>query len=366
MQKEIIQDSRILIVDDQAANVLLLERALRAGGYNNLASITDSRKALATFSEFEPDLVAMDLRMPHVDGFALLKQLRSRIPSDAFVPVLVLTADNTRKAKQEALTLGAKDFLTKPIDVAEALLRIYNLLETRWLYIELQRNNETLEEKVRDRTRELDQAQLEILQRLALAAEYRDDCTGQHTQRVGELAAMLCHAVGLPAEHVEVIRRAAPLHDVGKIGIPDGILLKPNKLTSEEYTQIKRHTDIGGMILSGSKFAILQMAERIARYHHERWDGAGYYGLKGDAIPLEARIVSIVDVFDVITHSRPYKEASSFNVALDAIRQEKGKQFDPDLVNAFLGLQPTLGLGELGAALQKEVPRLVQTLNYIA
>jgi PleD family two-component response regulator len=142
MQKEIIQASRILIVDDQAANVLLLERALRAGGYNNLASITDSRKALATFTEFEPDLVAMDLRMPHVDGFDLLKQLRSRIPSDAFVPVLVLTADNSRKAKQDALTLGAKDFLTKPIDVAEALLRIYNLLETRWLHVELRRESE--------------------------------------------------------------------------------------------------------------------------------------------------------------------------------------------------------------------------------
>jgi putative two-component system response regulator len=212
----------------------------------------------------------------------------------------------------------------------------------------------------------LEQAQREILQRLALAAEYRDDCTGQHTHRVGELAAVLSQAVGLPVEHVEVIRRAAPLHDVGKIGIPDGILLKPGKLTSEEYAQIKRHTDIGRMILSGSKFAILQMAERIALFHHERWDGAGYYGLKGDAIPLEARIVSIVDVFDVITHSRPYKEASSVDVALDAIRREKEKQFDPNLVNTFLGLQPTLGLGELGAALQKEVPTPpVKTLEYI-
>ena len=354
MQKEIIQNSRILIVDDQPENVLLLERTLKNAGYLHLSGLTDSRKALAAFTDFHPDLIAMDLRMPNVDGFALLRQLRSRVPTGTFVPVLVLTADNSRKAKQEALTLGAKDFLTKPIDVAEALLRIYNLLETRWLHVELKRHNESLEEKVRARTKDLEQAQLEILQRLALAAEYRDDCTGQHTQRVGELAALLARSIGLPPDHVEVIRHAAPLHDVGKIGIPDGILLKPSKLTEDEYVQIKRHTDIGKMILSGSNFPILQMAERIALYHHERWDGTGYYRLAGDAIPLEARIVSIVDVFDVITHERPYKQALGIDVALEALDQEKGKQFDPGLVDAFLQLQPKRGLSELGLAIERE------------
>jgi putative two-component system response regulator len=362
MRKEIIQNSRILIVDDQPANVLLLEQTLRSAGYKNLASITDSRKVLSAFTAFQPDLVALDLRMPYVDGFALLKQLRSRIPSGDFVPVLILTADCSRKAKQEALTLGAKDFLTKPIDVAEALLRIYNLLETRCLHVELQRHSDTLEEKVRKRTEELEQAQLEILQRLALAAEYRDDCTGQHTQRVGELAALLAWAIGLPPEHVEQIRHAATLHDVGKIGIPDGILLKPSKLTEDEYLQIKRHTDIGRMILSGSKFPILQMAERIALYHHERWDGAGYYGLLGDTIPLEARIVGIVDVFDVITHARPYKEASSVDEAMEIIHQEKGKQFDPALVEAFFGVQPTRSLVALRDALKPEsVPTSIES-----
>lgn len=347
MQKEIIQTSRILIVDDQPQNVLLLERTLKGAGYQNLAGVTDSREVLRAFSEFQPDLVAMDLRMPHVDGFDLLRQLRSRVPSGAFVPVLVLTADNSRKAKQEALALGAKDFLTKPIDVAEALLRIYNLLETRWLYVELQRHSDTLEEKVRLRTEELQQAQLEILQRLALASDYRDDCTGQHTERVGYWAAVLGEAIGLAKDHVELIRLAAPLHDVGKIGIPDAILLKAGRLTHEEYAQIKRHTDIGRMILSGSKFPILQMAERIALYHHERWDGTGYYGLKGEAIPLEARIVSIADVFDVITHARPYKQASTPEVALEALEQEQGKQFDPHLVQVFLTLQPGRGLAQL-------------------
>lgn len=354
MQKEIIQKSRILIVDDQPENVLLLERTLRGAGYMLITGLTDSRKALATFSEFQPDLIAMDLRMPNVDGFALLKQLRSRVATGEFVPVLVLTADNSRKAKQEALALGAKDFLTKPIDVGEALLRIYNLLETRWLHVELRNHNESLEEKVRARTKDLEQAQLEILQRLALAAEYRDDCTGQHTQRVGELAALLARSIGLPADHVEVIRHAAPLHDVGKIGIPDGILLKPSKLTDEEYVQIKRHAEIGKIILSGSKFPILQMAERIALYHHERWDGAGYYRLQGSDIPLEARIVSIVNVFDVITHARPYKPAMGVDVALEELDREKGKQFDPTLVDAFLELQPSRGLRGLGAAIAQE------------
>jgi len=352
MQKEIVQNSRILIVDDQPANVLLLERTLRSAGYNKLTGITDPREALRMFTEFQPDLVAMDLRMPNVDGFSLLRQLRSRMPAEDFVPVLVLTADTSRTAKQEALSLGAKDFLTKPIDVAEALLRIYNLLETRWLYVELQRHRDTLEEKVRLRTADLERAQLEILQRLARAAEYRDDCTGQHTQRVGEGATVLARAIGLPDHHVELIGLAAPLHDVGKIGIPDGILLKPSKLTIDEYVQIKRHTDIGRIILSGSTFPILQMAERIALYHHERWDGCGYYGLKEDEIPLEARIVSIIDVFDVITHARPYKEASTVDKALEVLRGEQGKQFDPSLVEAFLGLHAVQGLEKLGNALE--------------
>src|SRR5579864_3985711 len=222
---------------------------LTEAGYSQLRSITDPRCALAVFTEFAPDLVAIDLRMPHIDGLSVLKQLNSRIPEGDFVPMLVITADSSRKSKQEALSLGAKDFLTKPLDRAETMLRIYNLLETRWLHTQLQAHSETLEQKVVERTRQLQEAQLEILQRLALAAEYRDDCTGQHTQRVGEQAAILAEAIGLPPEHVELIRRAAPLHDIGKIGIPDGILLKPTKLTPEEYTHIKSHTDIGRIIL---------------------------------------------------------------------------------------------------------------------
>jgi putative two-component system response regulator len=369
MDKEIIKNSRVLIIDDQAENVRLLERILKKAGYSRLEGITDSRQALNVFSEFKPDLVALDLQMPFVDGFDLLKRLRSRIPSGAFVPILILTADNSRKAKQAALSLGAKDFLTKPFDFEETLLRIYNLLETRWLHIELQNQNTTLEERVSERTRDLELAQLEILQRLALAAEYRDDCTGQHTQRVGILAAVLARAIGLAADQIELIRLSAPLHDVGKIGIPDGILLKPCKLTDEEYLQIKRHTEIGRIILSGSNFSILQMAERIALYHHERWDGNGYHKLSGDTIPLEARIVSVVDVFDVITHDRPYKRAESLETAVDCIRQESGKQFDPNLVSVFSQLVVGGDLAKLAELFQGDselrvgIPELLNTLE---
>jgi putative two-component system response regulator len=369
MDKEIITNSRILIIDDQAENVRLLERILKKAGYSRLDGITDSRKALNVFSEFKPDLVALDLQMPFVDGFDLLRQLRSRIPSGAFVPILILTADNSRKAKQTALSLGAKDFLTKPFDVEETLLRIYNLLETRWLHVELQNQNATLEERVSERTRDLELAQLEILQRLALAADYRDDCTGQHAQRVGILAAVLARAIGLAPDQIELIRLSAPLHDVGKIGIPDGILLKPSKLTDDEYLQIKRHTEIGRIILSGSNFSILQMAERIALYHHERWDGNGYHKLSGDTIPLEARIVSVVDVFDVITHDRPYKRAESLETAVDCIRQESGKQFDPNLVSVFSQLVVGGDLAKLAELFQGDselrvgIPELLNTLE---
>jgi len=354
MQKDIVQNSRILIVDDKHENVVLLERMLRQGGYRYLWGIEDSRKALTAFSEFQPDLVALDLRMPHMDGFAFLNQVRSRIPEDDFVPVLVLTADASVKAKREALAAGAKDFLSKPFDMPEVLLRIYNLLETRWLHARISEANRTLEQRVKERTRELEEAQREILERLALAAELRDDDTGQHTQRVGKLSALLAQAIGLPEDQVDLIRQAAPLHDVGKIGVPDHILLKPGPLTPEERERIKSHAGMGARILSGSRFAILQMAERIALYHHEHWNGAGFHALAGESIPLEARIVALADAFDVITHSRPYKAAQSVSAAIRIMIEQKGKQFDPNLVDVFVKLERSNDLTRLSEALQTQ------------
>lgn len=354
VNKEIITDSRILAIDDQAANLTLLERMLKQAGYQQFRGVTESRVALDAFHEFKPDLIALDLRMPHVDGFEFLTMVRLWQPADSFVPTLVLTADPSPKAKKDALALGAKDFLSKPLDMNEFLLRVYNLLETRWLYRSLAQQNQKLEDRVLERTRHLEEAQREILDRLAAASDLKDDETGLHPQRVGAISGLLAESIGLPKDEVDLIRRAAPLHDVGKIGVPDAILLKPGSLTPEEREQVKKHTEIGGRLLTGSQFAILQMAERIARYHHERWDGSGYNGLKEEEIPLEARIVTIADVFDVVMHSRPYKTAQGAQEAIRAIRAERGKQFDPALVDAFCELFKADALTQLGDALRSE------------
>jgi len=354
MRKDIIKRSKILIVDDQEANITLLTGILRERGFIGLQSLTDSRLVLPLFLEFEPDLVLLDLRMPHVDGLSLLKQLRSRIPEGVYLPFLIITGDLSEQSKQAALTLGAKDFLTKPLRLNEAVLRIYNLLETRFLYLELQEQNRVLDELVRERTRDLQLAHDQILRHLALAADYRDDLTGLHAQRVGVLAALLAQTIGVPEDEVKLIRGAAPLHDLGKIGIPDQILLKAGELTPEEYEIVKTHVAIGGRILSGSSFPLLKMAEQIARYHHEHWDGSGYLSMKGDAIPLAARLTAVADTFDVLTHSRPYKPASPLEDVLAEMTKERGRQFDPAVVDALLKLVSVQDLLGLDQALAEE------------
>lgn len=203
---------------------------------------------------------------------------------------------------------------------------------------------EILEHRVKARTADLEEAQLEILERLALAAEFRDDETGQHTQRVGRTAAILARALDLPSEQVKLIQGGAPLHDMGKLGIPDEILRKPGKLTVEEFEVMKTHTTIGAQILSGSRFPILQMAEEIALTHHERWDGTGYAGLAGERIPLSGRIVALADVFDALTNDRVYRKAMPLEEALTEIELQRGRHFDPEMVDAFLQIiRPLLG-----------------------
>ena len=333
-----LQTSKILIVDDEETNVQLLEAVLRREGYRNLLSATDSRRVLPLFSSFAPDLILLDLNMPHFDGFEVMKQLSGHIPGGTYLPILVLTANITPEAKQGALSRGAKDFLTKPFDRVEVLLRIANLLETRRLHQMLQNQNQTLEGRVRERTRELQATQIEVLERLALAAEFRDDATGWHTKRVGKTSAALARTLKLPDEQVELIRRAAPLHDIGKIGISDLILLKQGKLTPEEFEIMKTHTTIGAKIQSGSLIPLLQMAEEIALTHHEKWDGTGYAGLHGETIPLPGRIVAVADVFDALTHARPYKKAWSIAQAREEIAKQSGRQFDPRVVDAFIAI----------------------------
>ncbi|MEJ2369369.1 MAG: response regulator [Gemmatimonadales bacterium] len=352
--------ARILIVDDEAANVELLRHVLEPAGYQNHITTTDPLQVAELCRQSPPDIVLLDLRMPSLDGFQVLDALPDLVPDFEHLPVLVLTSDTSREAKSRALSNGASDFVNKPLSPGEVRLRVSNLLQTRFLQLALREQNTLLERKVRQRTADLEEAQFEIVERLALAAEYRDDETGKHTKRVGILSAKLAKEFGWSESQVEVIRRAAPMHDVGKIGIDSAVLLKPGKLTKEEFAHIKEHVTIGHGILSGSRFSMLRMAAEIALYHHENWDGTGYQaGLKGEAIPESARIVTVIDVFDSLTHKRPYKEAWPVDRALEEIAGLRQTKFDPRVVDAFFRLyergetegftEETAGPEEIGA-----------------
>jgi putative two-component system response regulator len=334
-----LADSRILIVDDEPGNVQLLQRILVREGYRRVTGLSNPREAMAVIDEDRLDVVLLDLHMPVVDGYQILESIMNSLdPGRRTLPVIVLTADATPEARRRALTSGAADFITKPFDVVEVALRIRNTLERHQLHSEVRRQNDLLEDRVRARTIELERAQLETFERLALAAEYRDDDTGKHTRRVGGVARAIAEQLGMAATDLDLLERAAGLHDVGKIGVPDGILLKPDRLTPEEFEVVKTHTVIGARILSGSHSPLLQLGEIIAGSHHERWDGRGYHGLAGEDIPLHARITTLADAFDAMTTDRPYRAARSGEEATEEIRRERGGQFDPNVVDVFLDL----------------------------
>jgi putative two-component system response regulator len=334
-----LADSRILIVDDEPGNVQLLQRILVREGYRRVTGLSNPREAMAVIDEDRLDVVLLDLHMPVVDGYQILESIMTSLdPERRTLPVIVLTADATPEARRRALTSGAADFITKPFDVVEVALRIRNTLERHQLHSEVRRQNELLEDRVRARTIELERAQLETFERLALAAEYRDDDTGKHTRRVGGVARAIAEQLGMAATDLDLLERAAGLHDVGKIGVPDGILLKPDRLTPEEFEVVKTHTVIGARILSGSHSPLLQLGEIIAGSHHERWDGRGYHGLAGEDIPLHARITTLADAFDAMTTDRPYRAARSREEATEEVRRERGGQFDPNVVDVFLDL----------------------------
>jgi putative two-component system response regulator len=321
---------RILVLEDPES-AALLQRILAAAGYEDVRVPGDPDQLERMLALDEADLVVLDLQLPRVDGFAVLERVVR-----TGVPVLVLTADDTPTTRRRALGLGARDFVTKPLDRVEVLLRVGNLLQTRRLQRALEDRNHDLQRWVRARTADLEEARRETLERLAMAAEYRDDDTQQHTKRVGRTAALLAKQLGLSAETVEHLRYAAPLHDVGKIGIPDAVWLKPGGLTDDERKRLEEHAEIGARILSGSRSPILRLAEQIARTHHERWDGSGYpQGLKGDSIPLAGRITAVADVFDVLAHPRPHKKAWPLEQAMNEVFAQAGRQFDPEVVGAF-------------------------------
>ena len=334
-----LHHKNIVIVDDEEANIVILKGILQRAGYKQIIAFQDARLFFERFHVIQPDLMLLDFHMPHISGFEVMSWIHEQLPEDAYFPVLMLTADSRTEIKQKALSSGAKDFLTKPYDRTEVLLRIQNLLEARHFHQQLMMQNEWLEKKVKQRTVQLENAQIEMLIRLAKASEYRDDESGEHVWRVARTSALVAQELELDQERVEMILRATRLHDVGKIGIPDGILLKPGKLSDAEYEVVKTHTEVGANLLSGGQSPLIKMAEMIALTHHERWDGTGYpQGLKGDEIPLESRILAVVDTFDAMTHDRAHRRARTLPEAVEEIRAQCGKQFDPEVVNAFIRL----------------------------
>jgi putative two-component system response regulator len=330
-----LRDARVLLVDDQELNLRLISQVLEKGGLHNITTTQDPYAVAALVALRTPDLIVVDLHMPGLDGFGVMEALRPQVEAAGYLPILVLTADVTDESRRKALDAGARDFLTKPINQQEVILRTKNLLETRQLYLDLEHQNATLEQRVAERTREVEEAQLETLERLARTAEYRDDQTGRHVLRVGRVAAILGKTMTMPEDEVRLLRLAAPLHDLGKIGIPDAILLAPRRLSPDEFEEMKTHTEIGSRILAGSSSSLLQLAERIAKTHHERWDGRGYFGMVASDIPVQSRIVAVADVFDALTHERPYKSAWPVDLAVDEITKNRGSQFDPTVVDAF-------------------------------
>lgn len=336
-----IKGACILVVDDQPVNVKLLEKVLVAEGYLNIISTTDSREAVNLFQAHQCDLVLLDLNMPHIDGFAVMQALQD-ITED-YPPVLVLTALKDRDSRVRALENGARDFVSKPFDRVELCSRIRNMLEVRMLNKAMREQNRVLEEKVYQRTRELDETRLEIIRRLGRAAEYRDNETGLHIIRMSQYSQILGLADGMTQAEADILLNASPMHDIGKIGIPDRILLKPGKLSPEEWEIMKTHATIGSEILSGHDSELMQVARLIALNHHEKWDGSGYpSGKAGDEIPLVGRIIAVADVFDALTTARPYKKAWPVEDAIDYITQNRGKHFDPRLADLFLANLPEI------------------------
>lgn len=381
LQKQLLR-ARILIVDDEPANVRLLERVLESAGYTDVVSTGDARQVQTLIEAQRPALLLLDLMMPHLDGFAVLEQIKAMLAPGELLPTIVLTADASLEARHRALDAGAFDFVLKPLDQLEVLLRVRNLLALSGMVRGEQQAKRELEARVEERTRqladsnelleranaelasanahlswakrEIEQAQDEIVGRLVEAVEVRDETPSPHLHRVGELAQQLARAMHLEARQIELIRHAAPLHDVGKIGVSEAVLLKPAPLTAGEWQEVKAHVEIGASMLGESDSPLMQMAESIAFTHHERWDGQGYpRGLKGEETPIEGRILAVVDVFDALTTKRPYKRAWTTQEALAEIREQAGRQFDPTVVKAFAALMQAHepGLGSKGQEL---------------
>jgi len=337
--------SRILVVDDDARNLRLLEAVLAPLGHDVLLA-PNGQEALEVAGRDSVDLILLDGLMPGIDGFEVARRLKASEATRS-IPIVLVAALSDVEHRIKALEAGADDFLHKPVDGTELRARVRSLLKVKAYHDHMRNHQEELEAEVARRTRDLSQslnklrlASLETINRLSFAAEYKDEDTGQHIIRMSRYSAAIARQRRLDESVVELILYASPMHDIGKIGIPDYILLKPGKLDAGEWETMKKHTTIGAKILQGSDSDAIRMAERIAITHHEKWDGSGYpRGLRGEDIPIEGRITALADVFDALTTKRPYKEPFSVEKSLSIISGGRGAHFDPQVTEAFFSVK---------------------------
>jgi putative two-component system response regulator len=335
----------ILIVDDQMQNIELLEAYLAPHGYEIIRAV-NGEDALDKLSRTQIDLILLDIMMPGMDGFEVTRRVRQS-EKNHLLPIILVTALWETEDRIKGIEAGCDDFISKPLDKSELLARISSLLKVKD-YNDLMLNyRKALESEVAGRTEQLNQAlqrlktaSLDTIYRLSMASEYKDEDTGGHIKRVSRYSAAIARKMGLDANSIETILYAAPMHDLGKIGIPDQILMKCGKLNTDEWKIMKFHTTIGAKILHGSDAEFIKLGEIIALSHHEKWDGSGYPNeLKGTTIPISGRITAIADVFDALMSKRPYKEAFSLEISLSIVKQGRGTHFDPDVVDAFFDIQ---------------------------
>ncbi|MCA9136408.1 MAG: response regulator [Planctomycetales bacterium] len=352
-QVDCTKSGRVMIVDDEPINIKLIQKYLRGAGYHDFITTSESREAVDLVRSTKPDLIVLDVVMPHVTGLDILETIRNdnRI---SHLPVLVVTASTDEQTKINALELGATDFLHKPVKPTELLPRVRNSLVLKAHHDQMAAYSKRLEAEVAQRTADLAQSREEVIHVLACAAEYRDQETGNHVIRVGRFAGLIAKELGCCDSDCELIEHAAILHDAGKIGIADSILLKPDKLSSQEFALMKRHCEYGERILKAqpsdesqpflrhcrppsTRSPVLRMAAVIAKTHHERWDGTGYPNqLAGEDIPIVGRITAVADVFDALSSKRCYKDALPLDQCLEIMQKERGKHFDPKVLDAFL------------------------------
>ncbi len=330
---EQILSSSILVVDDNPDSIEITQEMLSRNGFTSVTVEQNAVRALSRVITDEFKVILLDLLMPKMHGFVFLEELRKY---NLGISVFIVTGMNDQETCMRAFDLGATEFITKPFKEKELVARLRRLLVTSINQKLLATKAQFFEEIASDRTIELEQAQSEIIRRLSRASEFRDNETGLHVVRMSHYSQAVATALQLPKRTVNLILHAAPMHDVGKIGIPDAILLKPGPLTDAEWLIMKTHPTIGGKILGGSSVGLIQAAAEIALTHHERWDGSGYpAGLCGQEIPISGQIIAIADVFDALTSTRPYKKAWAFDDAFVFIQKQVGKHFSPAVVAAF-------------------------------